>query len=100
MATVSYRKNSISQLQNENGVMISDHEGKAALLWTTYRNRMGVSLNPEMRFDLEHLIQVNFDFSILILPISTEEVDRIVKLMPSDKAPGPDGFNGCFLKKY
>ena len=53
MATVSYRKNSISQLQNENGVMISDHEGKAALLWTTYRNRMGVSLNPEMRFDLE-----------------------------------------------
>ena len=79
--------------------MISDHEGKAALLWTTYRNRMGVSLNPEMRFDLEHLIQVNFDFSILILPISNEEVDRIVKLMPSDKAPGPDGFNGCFHKK-
>ena len=100
MATVSYRKNSISQLQNENGVMISDHEGKVALLWTAYRNRMGVTLSPEMRFDLERLIQVNFDFSSLILPISNEEIDRIVKLMPSDKAPGPDGFNGCFLKKY
>ena len=99
MATVSYRKNSISQLQNENGVMIYDHEGKAALLWTAYRNRMGVTLSPEMRFDLERLIQVNFDFSSLILPISNEEIDRIVKLMPSDKAPGPDGFSGCFLKK-
>ena len=79
--------------------MISDHEGKATLLWIAYRNKMRVSLNPEMRFDLERLIQVNFDFSILILPISNEEVDRIVKLMPSDKAPGPDGFNGCFHKK-
>ena len=99
MATVSYRKNSISQLQNENGVMISDHEVKATLLWIAYRNKMRVSLNPETRFNLEQLIQVNFDFSSLILPISNEEVDRIVKLMPSDKAPGPDGFNGCFHKK-
>ena len=46
MATVSYRKNTISQLLNEDGVMISDHEGKAGLLWSAYKNRMGISLNP------------------------------------------------------
>jgi len=28
-----------------------------------------------------------------------EEVDLVVKRMPADKAPGPDGFNGRFLKK-
>jgi len=99
MATVSYRKNIISQLLNEDGVMISDHEGKAGLLWSAYKNRMGISLNPDMRFDLEQLIQVNMDFYSLIQPFSTEEIDRIVKDMPSDKAPGPDGFNGLFLKK-
>jgi hypothetical protein len=26
------------------------------------------------------------------------EIDNVVKLMPVDKAPGPDGFNGQFLK--
>ena len=99
MATVSYRKNAISQLLNEDGVMISDHEGKAGLLWSAYKNRMGISLNPDIRFDLEQLIQVNMDFYSLIQPFSIEEIGRIVKDMPSDKAPGPDGFNGLFLKK-
>jgi hypothetical protein len=28
-----------------------------------------------------------------------DEIDQIVKSMPPDKAPGPDGFNGLFLKK-
>jgi hypothetical protein len=28
-----------------------------------------------------------------------EEITAILKDMPSDHAPGPDGFNGCFFKK-
>jgi hypothetical protein len=32
MATVSFRKNLISQLKDEFGQEISDHEGKAALI--------------------------------------------------------------------
>jgi hypothetical protein len=28
-----------------------------------------------------------------------DEIDLIIKEMPSDRAPGPDGFNGMFLKK-
>ena len=42
MATTSYRKNTISQLRDENNQIISDHEGKAALLWSSFKNRMGV----------------------------------------------------------
>ena len=59
---------------------------------------MGITMNPEMRFNLEELINVNMDFSSLVQPISREEIDRIVKLIPLDKALGPDGFNGLFLK--
>ena len=99
MATISYRRNTISQLQNENGVTISDHDGKASLLWTAYKNRMGVTMHPEMRFNLVEFIHVNTDLASLLQPISREEVDRVVKLFPSDKALGPDGFNGLFLKK-
>jgi retron-type reverse transcriptase len=35
----------------------------------------------------------------LASPFQTDEIDSIVKRMPTDKAPGPDGFNGLFLKK-
>jgi hypothetical protein len=27
-----------------------------------------------------------------------EEIVTIIKEIPSDRAPGPDGFNGCFYK--
>ena len=37
IATISYRKNSISQLRNENGQDVSDHEGKASLLWSAFK---------------------------------------------------------------
>jgi hypothetical protein len=30
---------------------------------------------------------------------SNEEIDNVVRQMPIDKAPGPDGFNGLFFKK-
>jgi hypothetical protein len=32
-------------------------------------------------------------------PFSIEEIDNIVKELPLNKAPGPDGFNGMFTKK-
>ena len=64
-----------------------------------YKSRMGVSLNPQMHFDLQHLIQLDVDLSSLVEPFTIEEIDQVVKNMPADKAPGPDGFNGLFLKK-
>jgi hypothetical protein len=40
-----------------------------------------------------------FNLEALGAPIHREEIDTIVKRLPSDKAPGPDGFNGLFIKK-
>lgn len=31
-------------------------------------------------------------------PPSSDELDSIIKNKPVDRAPGPDGFNGLFLK--
>jgi hypothetical protein len=35
----------------------------------------------------------------LPLTFSVEEVETIVKELSPDKAPGPNGFNGMFIKK-
>jgi hypothetical protein len=32
------------------------------------------------------------------LPFQEKEMDDIIKDMPADRAPGPDGFNGMFKK--
>jgi hypothetical protein len=34
----------------------------------------------------------------LSAPFTEKEIDQVVALLPIDKAPGPDGFNGCFMK--
>jgi hypothetical protein len=52
-----------------------------------------------MGFDLGNLLQPIDGLDELTRPFSKEEMDLVVKHIPSDKAPGPDGFNGLFLKK-
>lgn len=51
-----------------------------------------------MLFDLSQLLQEH-NLEHLSQQFTTEEIDEVVKHLPSDKAPGPDGFNGYFLKK-
>lgn len=53
---------------------------------------------PERR----HALMLNFlglearDLTHLEVPFTIEEVEKTVKGMPLDKAPGPDGFTGRF----
>jgi len=35
----------------------------------------------------------------LILPFGEQELENIIKELPMDKALGPDGFSGIFIKK-
>jgi hypothetical protein len=52
-----------------------------------------------MEFDLPSLITPIPGLQELSAPFSTQEIDDVIKYMPVEKAPGPDGFNGLFLKK-
>lgn len=101
MATVSYRRNLIAQIQDDYGVSLLHHEDKANHLWCAFRNRMGLSNNVVMEFDLHSLVP-NFEgegLDSLVSPFLITEIENIIKDMPTNKAPGPDGFNGVFIKK-
>lgn len=63
-----------------------------------FKERLGVSSFRGMNFNLPTLIHAP-DLSSLVTPFLDEEVDSVIKHLPSDKAPGPDGFNTDFLKK-
>jgi len=101
MATVNYRRNLIAQIQDDYGVSLIQHEDKAHYLWHSFKNRMGVSREVSMAFDLSSLVSVcSYDIlEGLVAPFTEAEIDNIIKRLPADKAPGPDGFNGVFIKK-
>jgi hypothetical protein len=90
--------NTITSLTSEDGRIISDHSEKRALLWNEYRSRLGQTVNTAMHFDLQSLVHQHNLQQIEVLFIK-EDIDKVVMRVPSDKALGPDGFNGLFIKK-
>jgi hypothetical protein len=77
-------------LQDSERNEVSDHEMMAALLWTKYKNRMGKTEGIDMKFGLAKIIQLMEGLDELTVHFSKKEMDE---------APGPDGYNGLFLKK-
>ena len=51
-----------------------------------------------MKFDLPRLIKKMDGLDELTVPFTRDEIDHVIKMMPADRAPGPDGFTGIFLK--
>jgi hypothetical protein len=99
MATERYRRNNIAMLKNDEGVFICDHHEMASLIWRSYKERMGHSQGIDMQFDLASLLTRVEGLEDLTTPFEQKEMDDVIKDMPSDRAPGPDGFNGLFVKR-
>jgi hypothetical protein len=97
-ATERFRLNTITTLDTQDGRTVFAHSEKAALIWEEYRNRLGCSTQPQMHFTLQQLVQER-DLQSIVEPFTKQDIDMIVKTMPVDKAPGPDGFNGLFINK-
>lgn len=98
-ATVRHRRNLITQLIDDSDTPISDHNGKASLIWLFLKERLGTSNFSSISFDLDLYLSSHNDLSQLIAPFHKTEIDQVVSMLPSDKAPGPDGFNTDFVKK-
>jgi hypothetical protein len=99
MASERFRRNSISMVKDSNGVEVTDHQVMAGMFWKSYKERMGQTEGIDMQFNLQSLLSKVDGLDALTIPFEKQEMDDVIKAMPADRAPGPDGFNGQFLKK-
>lgn len=51
IATKRFRLNSISQIYDQSGQVVSLHDQKASLFFQSFKNRMGISSSPSMAFN-------------------------------------------------
>jgi hypothetical protein len=100
MATERYRHNAIAQIQTPDGHIVSQDDKFADVAWNCYKERMGTSHGINLQLNLSDLLkECDKDLNFLTEPFSQEEMDNVIKKMPPDKAPGPDGFNGLFMNR-
>jgi hypothetical protein len=98
-ASIKLNRNSITSIRNDNGSDLTNHEHKALFIWQSFKERFGISEFSGMNIDLATLITPALNLDWLHGEFQKEEIDIIIANLPNNKSPGPDGFNGEFLKK-
>jgi hypothetical protein len=98
-ATIKHNNNLIMVLKNANGEEKTKHEDNDNILYEAFKEWLGTKQCRQMHFDLNELIKEGIDMEVLQEHFAREEIDNIVKNLPSGKSSGPDGFNSHFLKK-
>jgi hypothetical protein len=96
--TLSHKKNFIVTRRNAEGIAISEHDQKANLLWNSFKQRLGYSEFTNIAYNLNSIL-VEHNLNHLDADFNQQEIDAIIKCLPNNHAPGPDGFNGLFIKK-
>jgi hypothetical protein len=91
------KKNFIAKLKVADRVL-TDQEEKKQAVWNFYNNLLGMSGQREFTLDLQAFHRPAIDLSDLEQAVTEEEVWATIKSLPSDKAPGPDGYTGRFYK--
>jgi len=91
-------KNYIPSLTMD-GHIITDQKGKEDAFYKAYKELLGKDGARDFTLDLEGLGVLRVDLSKQDRVFSEEEIWPVIKDLPSDKAPGPDGFIGLFFQK-
>lgn len=89
------RRNMLTMIQHGDTIA-SGQEEIANEVDEYFSNVFGEAPTRALSVDLSLLHMPVRDLSHLEAPFTEEEVERIVKAMPPDKAPGPDGFSCRF----
>jgi hypothetical protein len=91
------RKNFILKLRHNNG-WVTTHDDKQKVAQSHFKAAIGRANPRSISFNWDALNLPSPNLDGLDDAFTENEVKEAIMDMPSDKAPGPDGFNGKFFK--
>ena len=98
-------KNKISKIRNEKGEVATNNAEIQRIIRDYYEQLYGNKMdNPEEmdrfleKFNLPRLNQEEIE--IMNNPITSTEIEAVIKDLPKNKSPAPDGYTGEFYQIF
>ena len=80
------------------GMVVYDYTAMAEVAFNHFEELLGISVDREFSLDPDFLDSHLEDLSDLDAPFTKVEVCEVVRRLPHDKVPSPDGFTAEFLE--
>ena len=98
-------KNQINKIRNAKGEITTDHEEIQRIIRDYYGQLYGNKIDnlEEMDGFLEKFILPRLnqeEIEIMKNPITSTEIETVIKNLPKNKSRGPDGFTGQFYQTF
>ena len=98
-------KNQINKIRNENGEITTDNTEIQRIIRDYYQQLYANKMDNLEEMD-KFLEKYNFtklnqeELENLNRPITSMEIDYVIRNLPANKSPGPDGFTAEFYQKF
>lgn len=97
-ANARRKKSFVSALHSDEGVATTQQD-KMRVATEFFNKAVGTNSTRSRRLNWAALGYSPFNLEDLDMPFTEQELFGIIKSLPSEKAPGPDGFIGIFYKE-
>ena len=100
-------KNQINKIRNENGEITTDNTEIQRIIrdyhQQLYANKMDDLEEMDKfleKYNFPKLNQDQEEMENLNRPITSTEIETVIRNLPANKSPGPDGFTAEFYQKF